>query len=59
MSKPKKKIRGHKNSCGDKRKFDTWDEADKASRINRWDFMQAYKCKKCKKFHYGHIKQQY
>jgi len=54
VGKPRKKIRGHKNSCGEKRKFETLEQAQAASKINRFDYMQAYKCKKCKFYHYGH-----
>ena len=52
----KHKKTGHKHSCGEKKGFATMDEADKASMRGRYDFMEAYKCRKCHKFHYGHPK---
>lgn len=32
------------------------EDADKASSRGRYDYMEAYKCTKCKKFHFGHPK---
>lgn len=55
MGKPRKRIKGHTNSCGSKQKFDTLEAAERAAYRPR-DFMQAYQCRKCKKFHYGHPK---
>jgi hypothetical protein len=52
----KQKPKGHTKSCGKKVKYENWDSADRAARRvgGKWDFMQAYQCKKCKKYHYGH-----
>lgn len=55
MSKPRKRIKGHTRSCRNKQKFDTLEQADRASRMPGAGYMQAYKCKKCKKYHYGHV----
>ena len=52
-NKPRSKIRGHKRGCGTKKKFDTYDEATKAGCGGLWAVNHAYKCKKCKKFHFG------
>lgn len=55
--KPRPKMRGHTNSCGNKRPYETWEEADKAASRGgrlRYGGMVAYQCRKCKKFHYGH-----
>jgi len=54
VSKPRPKMRGHTRSCGTKQRFDTLEQADAASRRGRWNFMRAYRCLKCKKYHYGH-----
>jgi hypothetical protein len=54
MPKPRKKPKGHTKSCGKKQKFETQEKAESASRRGRFDFMQAYQCKKCGLFHYGH-----
>ena len=56
MSKPRRKIRGHTNHCGNKRAFETFDAAHAAAKRGRWEYMEAYQCRKCKKFHYGHPK---
>lgn len=53
--KPKPRIKGHSRGCGTKQAFETLEKAEAASRHGgRCNFMQAYKCRKCKKFHYGH-----
>ena len=54
MPKPRKKIKGHTKSCANKQKFETLEKADAASRHGRFNFMQAYKCRKCAAYHYGH-----
>jgi hypothetical protein len=54
MGKPRKKINGHTKACGAKQAFASMERAEAASKRGRWDFMQAYKCKKCWLFHYGH-----
>ncbi len=54
MPKPRPKMKGHTRSCASKQKFDTLEKAEAASRRGRFDFMQAYKCRKCGAFHYGH-----
>ena len=54
MSKPRSKTKGHSRGCGEKQKFDSLEKAEAASRRGRFDFMQAYKCRKCVAFHYGH-----
>jgi hypothetical protein len=53
MSKPRKKTSGHTNSCAGKQKFITEAQATAAAYRPR-DFMQAYRCRKCGQFHYGH-----
>ncbi len=54
MAKPRPKTKGHTRSCAHKQAFDSLDKAEAAARRGRWNFMQAYKCKKCGKYHYGH-----
>lgn len=54
MSKPRPKIYGHTRSCADKQRFETMAQAEAAAKRGRWDFMQAYKCRGCQKYHYGH-----
>ena len=54
MSKPRPKMKGHTRSCAQKQAFETMDKAEAASRRGHFDFMQAYKCRKCGKYHYGH-----
>jgi hypothetical protein len=54
MAKPKPRIKGHKRSCGEKHRFETMDQASAAARRGRWEYMEAYRCRKCKMFHYGH-----
>ena len=55
MSKPRKRMLGHTRSCGTKQRFETLEQAERAAYRPR-DFMQAYKCRKCGAFHYGHPK---
>jgi hypothetical protein len=57
MSKPRKKIRA--SACDGKRAFDTEEAASAAAKVpwkmlSRIGFMSAYKCRRCKKYHYGH-----
>lgn len=48
-------MKGHTRSCASKQRFETAEAAEKAAhRPRRFDFMQAYKCKKCGQYHYGH-----
>jgi hypothetical protein len=47
MGKPKKRIKGHTKSCGQKQKFETQEKAEAAAKRGRFNFMAAYKCKKC------------
>ena len=54
MSKPRKKMTGHKNSCNGKQCFAEEDKALAACKRGRYNYMGVYKCKKCKLFHYGH-----
>lgn len=55
MSKPRKAIRGHKNSCSKKQRFETQYKASEACRFGlRGGAMIAYRCKKCRFWHYGH-----
>jgi hypothetical protein len=54
MSKPKPKMKGYTRSCAQKQPFETMQQAEDASRRGRFDFMHAYKCRKCDKYHYGH-----
>ena len=54
MSKPRKKMKGHTRSCAQKQAFVTLGDAEAAARRGRFDFMQAYKCRKCGQYHYGH-----
>lgn len=54
MAKPRKRIKGHTKSCASKQAFETIEKATAAAKRGRWDFMHAYQCRRCKKFHYGH-----
>lgn len=54
MPKPRPKTKGHTRSCASKKKYETFEKAEAASLRGRWVFMQAYKCRKCGMFHYGH-----
>jgi hypothetical protein len=58
MAKPRRRIKGFSRSCGSKQRFDTLEAAEKAAKRGRWDFMQAYKCRRkgCGGYHYGHPK---
>jgi len=56
MAKSKRRTKGHKRSCGEKKGFESLEAAEKASKRGRYDYMEAYKCRKCNKFHFGHPK---
>ena len=61
MSKPRHRIRSTKSVCERKQAFDTLEAAEKAA-YRPWktltrgngNFMVAYRCNRCKKYHYGH-----
>ena len=63
MSKPRRKMRpkNAKAECGSKVAYDSMEAADSAARrpyrmLSRIGFMAAYRCRVCKRYHYGHTK---